>query len=147
MKRKSVSVIMLVALLACVCLSMASCGDGKQDITIRVVRVFVTENGISGAHIEKEYIFTPDVDEIHIEQQYDGYRYGFYIHSYGFAEWPANGERWKKATGAKGRRFQSTLISSVSTTYVCDRGQYVLECYTVGVTWNYREFKLIIDVV
>ncbi|MCM1289479.1 MAG: hypothetical protein NC132_02360 [Corallococcus sp.] len=151
MKRKLLSVVMLIFILVCVCLSTASCG-GKKEIYIMVACREVDSTGAFVGGIVEKHIFAPGNYELQVKRTTDGKMYVYYIDSYSFEGGAESGQNWIQAIDVRGERFFSTLTGAIlpseqmSIPVVYNAGYYTLECYTVGTDWNYREFRLIIDV-
>lgn len=155
MKRKLLAIVLIALILCATCCVFAGCpyepDDGKRDITIKVVCVAVMDDQ-SHSSIQGEWVFPPDVDEMHITQKYDGFRYLYYGEAYSWSKHPTENE-WHKPDSSKGQRFSSSLgkdgvmAGEEKPKYVYEKGEYCVSIYAAATIWHERSVKLYITVV
>lgn len=105
--------------------------DKKYDVTIKVT----SNHG-------GEWIFTPDIKELHIEIPYDGLERRFYVDCYQLKDHPRWSEKWFDPHGSDfrcyliycppGGNFQET------NNMVKEKGEY---CYTIETEITSRSFR------
>ncbi len=116
--------------------------DKKYDVAIKVANNY-----------GQEWVFTPDVDELHYEFEYTGEEMTVGVDEYYVYGDPQVGDRWLDCAGVAINYFHSRLgyRSLEGTTpqvdSVVEKGDY---CYTVHAdgnsSWNYRTVRLFITV-
>ena len=140
-KRKIFTFLLTIVLTLCTCIGFVGCKgnetpkDGKYDVSIRVV----CDDGGS-------WDFSPDVDEIRIERNYDGREHRYYVGAYQLAEHPQFGDSWLTPSGEGANVFHSNLayrdengkVSEVKK--VKERGEYCLNVNAsqTSTLWNIR---------
>ena len=153
MKKRKIFTILLTLMLAfCTCIGFVSCKEPsgqtgsqnqKYDVSIRVA----CDDGNS-------WVFTPDVEEIRIERNYDGSEHRYYVQAYQLPEHPQFGDTWLSPSGEGANVFQSSLayrdengkVSELKL--VKERGEYCLNVYAshTSTLWNTRTILLYITV-
>ena len=153
MKKRKIFTILLTLMLAlCTCIGFVACKEPsgqtgsqnqKYDVSIRVA----CDDGNS-------WVFTPDVDEIRIERNYDGNEHRYYVQAYQLPEHPQFGDTWLSPSGEGANVFHSNLayrdengkVSEVKK--VKERGEYCLNVNAsqTSTLWNTRTVLLYITV-
>ena len=149
-KRKIFTFLLTLLLTLCTCIGFIGCKgnetpkDGKYDVSIRVV----CDDGGS-------WDFSPDVDEIRIERNYDGREHRYYVGAYQLAEHPQFGDSWLTPSGEGANIFHFNMLYTDSNgkqnaqlRKVKDRGEYAI-LISAGSTsnlWNYRKIILYVTV-
>lgn len=91
---------LLIVIVVCSCLVVSGCTSNtgkiqKYDVSIKIGRIGVDKRGNKRWwDILDEWIFTPDIEELHIEIPYDGKRYGFFVLAYNMPDHPEYGNEW-----------------------------------------------------
>ena len=126
------------------CESSASDKDGKYDVTIRVA----CDDG-------EKWVFTPDVDEIKIERDYDGQEHKYYIDAYQLSERPGWEDKWisPDVEGANVFNFDM-LFTDINGKQngklrtVKEQGEYaiIVEANSTSTLWKYRSIILYVTV-
>ncbi len=121
--------------------------NGKYDVTIRIA---------CDDESTETWVFTPDVEEIRIEREYDGQEHRYYIDAYQLVDHPRYEEQWFSPKGEGANVFGGEMLYTSSTGeqevfskfIVKDRGQYNIHIYasTTSSLWNYRSIDLYITV-
>lgn len=115
----------------------------KYDVTIKI-----------GCSTGEEWIFTPDVKEMHCEFEYDGIERTFFVDKYNLAKHPRWANKWFDPSPYGANVFGGSL-SKVNQMYyeenpkvVCDRGEYLFSVYADSTSnlWNCRFIRLYITV-
>ena len=145
--KKAIVTLMSIMMMLIAVMGLAACGGKddkpeKYDVAIKVANNY-----------GKEWIFTPDIDELYYEFEYTGEEMTFGIDAYYVYDAPQAGDRWLNCAGASVNYFHSRLgyRSLEGTTphvdSVLEKGDY---CYTVHAdgnsSWNYRTVRLYITV-
>ena len=145
--KKAIVTLMSIMMMLIAVMGLAACGGKddkpeKYDVAIKVANNY-----------GKEWIFTPDIDELYYEFEYTGEEMTFGIDAYYVYDAPQAGDRWLNCAGASVNYFHSRLgyRSLEGTTphvdSVVEKGDY---CYTVHAdgnsSWNYRTVRLYITV-
>ena len=145
--KKAIVTLMSIMMMLIAVMGLAACGEKndkpeKYDVAIKVANNY-----------GKEWIFTPDIDELYYEFEYTGEEMTFGIDAYYVYDAPQAGDRWLNCAGASVNYFHSRLgyRSLEGTTphvdSVVEKGDY---CYTVHAdgnsSWNYRTVRLYITV-
>lgn len=125
-----------------VCFAGCSDGknDGKYDVSIRLTSDFGT------------WEFTPDIDEIKVEREYDWEQHKINVDSYKIND---GREIWLAPQGDSTGKFRVNFgkigqkYDEEEPKYIYDRGEYY---YFVSATcprdlWNSREVKLYITII
>ena len=145
-KKKIIGVLIALVLLFTALIACVGCAeerkDKKYDVAIKVANNY-----------GQEWIFTPDVDELHYEFEYTGEEMAVGVDEYYVYGDPQVGDRWLDCAGASINYFHSRLgyrSLEGTTPYVdsvVEKGDY---CYTVHAdgnsTWNHRTVRLFIKV-
>ncbi len=152
---KLISILLVVVVLVGICVLLAFCEgqnqNRKMDVSIRIVCEEVDERGRLCGTPHGAWIFTPGLDEIYIEREYDGKQYLYYVQKYNF---PRYSDEWFTPTGYGGDAFSSSLWKSEIESgqempkVVCDKGEYCFTVNALGISdlWNERTVKLFITV-
>ncbi len=143
--RRLLAILLAVGVLICV----TGCGgddkDKKYDVTIKIV-----------SDCGDICIFTPDIEEMHIEIPYDGRERRFYVDKYQLSDHPRYGDTWFTPNGHND--FQTIMqscppggnLTSTDNRIVQERGEYRLivttEIYGDENLWRFREVYLCITV-
>lgn len=136
----------LAAVLAAAALAaMIGCSDaeqdGKYDVAIKVANNY-----------GQEWIFTPDVDELHYEFEYTGEEMDVGVDEYYVYGDPQVGDRWLDCAGASINYFSGSWGyknpegKNESVHSVLERGDYCYTIYTRQTSWNNRTIRLFITV-
>ena len=157
-KTKIISVIIIAIMLCGICLLMAGCPakepeDKKYDVWMKIVCQEIV-NGKTTGPILGEWIFSPDESEMHIEREYDGKQYKYYIDKYSIPDHPTLSGNWLALNGSgsnvfhTGMMIEGHIAGTPAPKYVCERGKY---CYTfraqsTSTIWRYRVARLYVDV-
>lgn len=153
-KRKNISVFLITVVIWGVCLLMAGCPakERKYDVSIKIVCREVVNGKLTGP-ILGEWIFTPDIDEMHIEREYDGKAYQYYIYKYNLPKHPRLSGEWFSLYGEGANVFEFSLWKEGQTSgnrpkNVCEKGLYCLSVEACGTSniWNQRFVDLYITV-
>ena len=154
MKKRKIFTILLTLMLAfCTCIGFVACKEPsgqtgsqnqKYDVSIRVA----CDDGNS-------WVFTPDVDEIRIERNYDGNEHRYYVQAYQLPEHPQFGDTWLSPSGEGANIFHFSILytdpngkQSTELRKVKDRGEYAI-LISAGSTsdlWKYRKIILYVMV-
>lgn len=133
---------MAIALIAAILSScfLIGCGKGgsgetdekEYDVTIKVV-----------SSTDEEWIFTPDIDRIHYEYEYDGVERTFRVLEYNLPEHPKWKDKWFGPGGAL--CFYSEICRREDGDWkkvksICDRGEY-LYYINVDAASNLGKFR------
>lgn len=154
MKKKAVAIVLTILIFLGVCLIVTGCKEKKKyDVTIKIACKEVV-NGRATESVCGEWIFTPDIDEMHIEQEYDGKQYVYYVESYSLPKHPTL-DGWYKPTGYAPNTFdvslafQGQMWYDENPKYVCEKKNYCLlvQADQISDLWNYRCVRLYIDVM
>lgn len=97
MMKKAFATLMLLVVLCCVCVFAAGCPKEKYyNATIKVGKFLVNEQGMveNRNNPLEEWIFTPDIEEMTTEWEYDGKRYFFMVVAYQMADYPNFEDKW-----------------------------------------------------
>ena len=142
MKKVIVTLVSIMMMLIAV-MGLAACGGKddkpeKYDVAIKVANNF-----------GKEWIFTPDIDELYYEFEYTGEEMTFGVDAYYVYDAPQAGDRWLNCAGASVNYFGggSPLFTSptgeqYSTEIIKEKGEYVIPFNTRNTEWNYRRINL-----
>lgn len=147
MKRltKLLSVLLVVVTLSSCCL--VGCQGTKNktyDVTIKVQ-----------CSTGEEWVFTPDVDTLYWEIDYDGIERTFHVDKYKMEKHPQL-NKWYDPIQGSDIFFRNLLygdnekwIYEKKDLIVCEKGNYCLVISTDATSnlWNYRSIKLNISVV
>jgi len=117
--------------------------EKKYDVTIKVT----SNHG-------GEWIFTPDIEEMHIEIPYDGLERRFYVSQYQLKDDPACGDAWFLPDLYDKNYFESNWhkinqkYNEERPSSICEKGEYVYSCSTstVSYLWRYRKITLYITI-
>ena len=156
---KKTASIFLAAMLACgVVLSLCGCDDKdkKYDVTMKIRCKTKNEYG-SVITEEEEWIFTPDVSELHTEREYDGLEHTYYLDTFNLPDHPRWSDTWFTPQGEGANVFGGTrdylyydiegnqsVVKSVH-----ERGEYIFHPYAASTSdlWNFRSVYLYITIV
>ena len=115
--------------------------DKKYDVAIKVANNY-----------GQEWVFTPDVDELHYEFEYTGEEMTFGVDEYYVYGDPQVGDRWLDCAGASVNWFKATYWyknldgETSSPRIIKDKGEYSIHYMTNQASWNYRSVRLYITV-
>ena len=145
MKKAIVTLVSIMMMLIAV-MGLAACGEKndkpeKYDVAIKVANNY-----------GKEWIFTPDIDELYYEFEYTGEEMTFGIDAYYVYDAPQAGDRWLDCAGASVSWFKATYWhknldgETSSPRIIKDKGEYSIHYMTNQASWNYRSVRLYITV-
>ena len=108
-KGKIFTILLTMMLTLCVCVGFVACQppqeesqtgsqEQKYDVSIRIA----CDDG-------NTWVFTPDVEEIRIERNYDGNEHRYYVQAYQLPEHPRWGDKWISPSGEGANVFQASL--------------------------------------
>lgn len=141
--KKVIVTLMSIMIMLIAVMGLAACGGKddkpeKYDVAIKVANNY-----------GKEWIFTPDIDELYYEFEYTGEEMTFGIDAYYVYDAPQAGDRWLNCAGASVNYFGggSPLFTSptgeqYSTEIIKEKGEYVIPFNTRNTEWNYRRINL-----
>ena len=141
--KKAIVTLMSIMIMLIAVMGFAACGGKddkpeKYDVAIKVANNY-----------GKEWIFTPDIDELYYEFEYTGEEMTFGIDAYYVYDAPQAGDRWLNCAGASVNYFGggSPLFTSptgeqYSTEIIKEKGEYVIPFNTRNTEWNYRRINL-----
>ena len=141
--KKAIVTLMSIMIMLIAVMGFAACGEKddkpeKYDVAIKVANNY-----------GKEWIFTPDIDELYYEFEYTGEEMTFGIDAYYVYDAPQAGDRWLNCAGASVNYFGggSPLFTSptgeqYSTEIIKEKGEYVIPFNTRNTEWNYRRINL-----
>lgn len=118
--------------------------DKKYDVTIKIA----SDDG-------DEWIFTPDIQEMHTTREYDGQEHRFYVKEYQLADHPRWSDEWFAPASGGANIFQADFLytdlegKQSTLRRLKDRGKYVFCCSADATSdlWNFRSIYLYITVV
>ncbi len=118
--------------------------DKKYDVTIKIA----SDDG-------GEWIFTPDIQEMHTTREYDGQEHRFYVKEYQLADHPRWGDKWFAPVDEGANIFSADFLytdlegKQSTLRRLKDRGKYVFCCSADATSdlWNFRSIYLYITVV
>lgn len=132
----------LVNLFFCVGCAEAAEEDKKYDVAIKVANNY-----------GQEWIFTPDIDELHYEFEYTGEEMTFGVESYNLPDHPEWGDQWIRASGEGANVFDlrlayADLEGNTGVDFVLEKGLYCLSVQASSTSdlWNFRSVDLYITV-
>lgn len=115
----------------------------KYDVTMKVV-----------CSTGEEWIFTPDVEELHWEFEYDGIERTFFVDKYNLAKHPRWGEQWFEPS-YNGHNVFHSYLGKVGQMYyeedplaLYERGEYyyVAETDDTSVLFKFRSIILYVTI-
>ena len=118
--------------------------DKKYDVTIKIA----SDDG-------GEWIFTPDIQEMHTTREYDGQEHRFYVKEYQLADHPRWGDKWFAPVDEGANIFSADFLytdlegKQSTLRRLKDRGKYVFCCSADATSdlWNFRSIRLYITVI
>ena len=145
MKKAIVTLVSIMMMLIAV-MGLAACGGKddkpeKYDVAIKVANNF-----------GKEWIFTPDIDELYYEFEYTGEEMTFGVDAYYVYDAPQAGDRWLNCAGASVNYFfgsywyKSPDGEYGDTRIIMEKGEYSIQYRTRNSSWNNRSVILYITV-
>ena len=145
MKKAIVTLVSIMMMLIAV-MGLAACGGKddkpeKYDVAIKVANNY-----------GKEWIFTPDIDELYYEFEYTGEEMTFGIDAYYVYDAPQAGDRWLNCAGASVNYFfgsywyKSPDGEYGDTRIIMEKGEYSIQYRTRNSSWNNRSVILYITV-
>lgn len=143
--RKLLTIGLAFIFIVCINGAFISCtNSGKYDVTIRIA----CDDGGT-------WVFTPDVDEIRIERNYDGQEHRYYVDAYQLPDHPRWGTMWLEPKGDGADIFHVHLAyrnesgQVVETKRISDRGEYCLHVNASRSSdlWNERTVLLYVMVI
>ena len=140
-------------LILCTGLCSAGCGEdsGKPKKYDATVKIYCKADGGragfgDGSDYCTEWVFSPDVNEMHIEQEYDGREYRFYVYSYQLEKHPEWSKFWLNPDGHNGfytsLHYVNQRYDQPSPEVICERGEYYYTFQTDTVS-QFIEFRTI----
>lgn len=118
--------------------------EKKYDVTMKVV-----------CSTGEEWIFTPDVEELHWELEYDGIERTFNIAKYKLEKHPRWGDQWFDPSPYGANVFMSYLLykgekgwQNLEVRKITQPGEYCYDAYADSTSdlWRYRSVQLYIAV-
>lgn len=141
--KKSLLFVLSWLMVFCIGLCFTGCGekDEKCDVTIRVKNNF-----------GKEWVFTPDIEELTYEFEYTGKDMEFYVDAYKLTDEPDyTGDKWFEPSGEGANVFSKTMVYTdmdgkpvAGVRPVKEKGSYSI-CFEANATsnlWNFRAVYL-----
>ena len=118
--------------------------DKKYDVTIKIA----SDDG-------GEWIFTPDIQEMHTTREYDGQEHRFYVKEYQLADHPRWGDEWFAPASGGANVFSCNILytnlegKQSEVRRLKDLGEYNLHFSARATSdlWNFRSVDLKITVV
>ena len=144
--KKVIVTLMSIMMMLIAVMGLAACGGKddkpeKYDVAIKVANNF-----------GKEWIFTPDIDELYYEFEYTGEEMTFGIDAYYVYDAPQAGDRWLNCAGASVNYFfgsywyKSPDGEYGDTRIIMEKGEYSIQYRTRNSSWNNRSVILYITV-
>ena len=144
--KKVIVTLMSIMMMLIAVMGLAACGGKddkpeKYDVAIKVANNY-----------GKEWIFTPDIDELYYEFEYTGEEMTFGIDAYYVYDAPQAGDRWLNCAGASenyffGSYWYKNLDGETSSPRIIkDKGEYSIQYITQNSSWNNRSIILYITV-
>ena len=144
--KKILIIALSLVLIFCMSISLASCTKtGKYDVTIRIA----CDDGGT-------WVFTPDVDEIRIERNYDGQEHRYYVDAYQLPDHPRWSSKWLEPKGEGADVFNFDMLftdmsgkQNGKLRTVKNRGEYaiIVEANATSTLWKYRSVILYVTVI
>ena len=150
---KTTSLMLIAILLCALILVFAGCpakGEQKYDVTIKIVCTeFVKGQPWGWGPVLEEWVFTPDIVEMHTERKYDGKEYVYYVYAYSLPDHPTLKGHWIDPSSDRNPVCRASLAveghmaGEPMPKYVCEKGEYCL-LVNAGLTstFNYRAIHL-----
>ena len=144
--KKAIVTLMSIMMMLIAVMGLAACGGKddkpeKYDVAIKVANNF-----------GKEWIFTPDIDELYYEFEYTGEEMTFGVDAYYVYDAPQAGDRWLNCAGASVNYFfgsywyKSPDGEYGDTRIIMEKGEYSIQYRTRNSSWNNRSVILYITV-
>ena len=144
--KKAIVTLMSIMIMLIAVMGFAACGEKddkpeKYDVAIKVANNY-----------GKEWIFTPDIDELYYEFEYTGEEMTFGIDAYYVYDAPQAGDRWLNCAGASVNYFfgsywyKSPDGEYGDTRIIMEKGEYSIQYRTRNSSWNNRSVILYITV-
>ena len=144
--KKVIVTLMSIMMMLIAVMGLAACGGKddkpeKYDVAIKVANNY-----------GKEWIFTPDIDELYYEFEYTGEEMTFGIDAYYVYDAPQAGDRWLNCAGASENYFfgsywyKSPEGEYGDTRIIMEKGEYSIQYITQNSSWNNRSVILYITV-
>ena len=148
-KRKTIAVFFIAVVLCSICLLVVGCLDKnkKHNVSMKIVCEEVIDGKTIGVK-RAEWTFAPDVDEMHIEREYDGNQYEF-LPAYEDYDVIYSTYHWKACAEVHSSLFMKGEPKENIRKYVCEKGEYTLIVYafpTIHDDYNPRILRLYISV-
>ena len=152
--KKVTGVLLCITFALCLITCAAGCNDKdkKYDVSMRIV----CSQLIDGERVGRfgEYVFTPDIEEMHIEREYDGNEYVYYLEKYNLPDHPELRYEWIKPDFDGPNVFTSYLdfvdrnVNDEPPETVCEPGEYrfTVLARRTSILWNFRNIILYITV-
>ncbi len=144
-KKKIIGVLIALVLLFTALIACVGCAeerkDKKYDVAIKVANNY-----------GQEWIFTPDVDELHYEFEYTGEEMTVGVDEYYVYGDPQVGDRWLDCAGASINYFSGSYWYKSpegeygDTRIIMEKGEYSIQYMTQNSSWNNRSVILYITV-
>ena len=118
--------------------------SGKYDVTIRIA----CDDG-------ETWEFTPDVDEIRVERDYDGEEHRYYVDAYKLSDHPKWSNKWLEPKGEGADVFNFDMLftdmngeQDGKLRTVKNQGEYaiIVEANATSTLWKYRSVILYVTV-
>ena len=148
-KRKIISVLLIAVVLCSVCWLISGCSNKnkKIDASMKIVCKEVVDGKATGA-VLGEWTFPSDINEMHIEREYDGKEYFYYLSEYE-SKFYINKIEWKKCVEVHSALLMEGEPKDSIRKFVCEKGEYALLVYafpTIYDDYNPRLLRLCISV-
>ena len=144
--KKVIVTLMSIMIMLIAVMGLAACGGKddkpeKYDVAIKVANNY-----------GKEWIFTPDIDELYYEFEYTGEEMAVGVDAYYVYDAPQAGDRWLNCAGASENYFfgsywyKSPEGEYGDTRIIMEKGEYSIQYRTRNSSWNNRSIILYITV-
>ena len=102
-----------------------------------------------------EWVFPPDVTELHITREYDGQEHRYFVSSYNLADHPRWGNEWFTPSGEGANVFDKNILFwnlegiQSEVRVIKEKGKYNIHVTASATSdlWNFRSMDLQIDVI
>ena len=144
--KKVIVTLMSIMMMLIAVMGLAACGEKEDEPEKYDVAIKVANN------YGKEWIFTPDIDELYYEFEYTGEEMTFGIDAYYVYDAPQAGDRWLNCAGASVNYFvgsywyKSPEGEYGDTRIIMEKGEYSIQYRTRNSSWNNRSIILYITV-
>ena len=136
---------LMMSICVTACQEQGDKGNGKYDVTIRIA---------CDDESTETWVFTPDVEEIRIEREYDGQEHRYYIDAYQLVDHPRWSDTWfdpypygaNVFDGSLAYRNQDGQVSIVKKVKECGEYCFNIHASETSNLWNFRSIDLYINV-